>query len=151
MPPTLTPEEVIAAMGARGGGALDLSHIIPPDGFQQIDRNGFYATTAGDVANTSALLETIQLPPSMEGWIRTIGLECTDFSQLQLQLNQANWPMRDYNNIQVPLGSTSVPKATFIKIPPNQPITLQAVNILSESVGIRWSLWGWFYIPAKGR
>lgn len=115
-------------------------HLFPPPGFINIDRNGLLAPVP---IGGEQILETIQVTQGYTAWIRAIGLECTDWASGHYIIRVNSFPLRDYTNIVVPLGSPTTPKETFIKIGANDTLTLGFTA--SGPLSARWSLWGWQY------
>lgn len=136
----------LSELPAVGAGELaKYPHLFPPPGFNPVDRNGSLSPFT-NLTTAPQTLETILLNQLQEGWIRTIGLLCSDFTQAYFQVQVGGAPLRDYTHVIVPLGQPETPKETFIYIPPNTPLTLIAVgNGSGAGVTLRWNLFGWFY------
>jgi len=146
MPPNVpTIDELIP--GAMLKGLEKYPHLFPPPGFIQVDRNGLLAPTDG--SGIPQVLETILLTSGYSGWLRTVGLESGDWATSYMTLSVGGSPLRDYTKIMVPLGSPTTPKAVFIELVPNQPLTLTVTS--TALVPVRWSLWGWYYPSQGGR
>ncbi|MDE1822336.1 MAG: hypothetical protein KGI98_15975 [Euryarchaeota archaeon] len=140
----------LAALPSLSGELSKYPHLFPPPGFNPVDRNGSLSPYA-NLTTAPVTLETISLGPGQEGWIRTIGLLCSDFTKVFLQVKVGNVVLRDYAHIVVPLGQPETPKETFIRIPVNVPLTLVAVGDGSGAgVTIRWNLFGWYYDVNQG-
>lgn len=123
----------------------DYPHIFPPPGFTTFDRNGLVTAngTGEDV------LTKVDVSSGQDGWVTQIGLESSDWSQVQFSLRLNGQPLQDYTLIQVPLGSCTTPKQVYIKIKANYSFTLVALKIGAANIALRYSIFGWYY-PSFG-
>lgn|ERR1035437_6574491 len=123
-------------------------HLYPPQGFCPLDRNGFISLQNLTAAPASTVLETIkEVGPGMEGWIRLLGLESGNFQNSWLSIYEDGQPMKNYVVLQAPIGSTSTPRAAFVKLVGGKTYELRA-SIKANQVpfiAFRWTLFGWYY------
>jgi hypothetical protein len=119
-------------------------HIFPPPGFEPIDRNGFFPTPGAG----TYLLESISpIAPSYEGWVRLLALTSTDYSISYFTISNGGAPLKDYTLIQTMVGAPETPKPVFIRLKPNY--TLEVRAVCTGVVGLRWSIFGWYYEVAR--
>lgn len=131
----------------QAGNIQDYPHLFPPPGFVAIDRNRIRTITGPGEFTLETISEVAQ---GMEGWIRWIGLESGDFTATFFRMLQNGQPMKDYTQIEAPIGSTATPRVCFIKLPGNYTYTLQCVaTAAAVNVSLRWSLFGWYYPIAR--
>jgi hypothetical protein len=122
-------------------------HLFPPAGFTQFHRNKLLTIPA--VAGTTEL-ERILISSNQVGWLRMIGLEAGDWNIGYFSINMGGQPLLDYVQINVPLGNVATPVPLFVKIAPNNPLTLTYTSTGAAPNPLRWSLWGWFYADQGG-
>jgi hypothetical protein len=127
----------------RGAQLYDYPHVWPRPGFIPIGRFRSVAIAPGA---TAQLLETIQIPTGMDGWIKKIGIELSSYSNgVSYSLLQNGIPIRDYALITVPIGSPDTPTTQFIQLNPNQTVTLVGKNPTVAPVAARWYFYGWYF------
>lgn len=131
---------VLAALG--GHSWEDIAHIVPPPGFDYIDRNNSLSLATG---GGETQLEEIILSGGRNAWIVSTGLQSSNFTNMFFTIKMNGQPLRDYVRITVPLGQADNPKPVFIKIPANYKLTLHATNNSGGNVALRWRLFGWYY------
>jgi len=121
--------------------------VYPPPGFTPIDRNGI-RTVSG--VNNKLTLETIsEIGQGSEGWLRLMALESGDFDTTFFTILENDQPMKNYVNLNAPIGSTATPRATLIKLLGNNTYKLVITStIAAANVSLRWALFGWYY-PLK--
>ncbi len=138
-----TPE-LMAALSAHKWE--DIAHIVPPPGFDYIDRNAARALASG---GGQTQLERINLSGGRDAWIVACGLQASSFVGFFYTFKMNGQPLRDYVQIEVPLGQADNPKPVFLKIKANYTLTLHGTNTSGGNVALRWRLFGWYYPTAK--
>jgi hypothetical protein len=131
------------------GAGSDFPWAVPPAGFETIDRNA-----AGTVPfGTRTVLTSIILPGSQyEGWIVEGGIYSQNFASLYFQIQVDGQPLRDYENIRVPLGQPDLMQRLLLPLLPNKVTRLIAINSAGGGapLGYRFRLYGWYY-PVGGK
>ncbi len=122
---------------------LSYSHEWPPPHFMPVDRNGEVNLVVGPTPN---ILETIDIGPApYTGWIREMGIACSNWANATYTILQGGAPLRDYTLKNSPAGSVETPRRTYIKLLPNLPLQLTAVA--TGPARLRWVLLGWYFNP----
>jgi hypothetical protein len=122
----------------------DYPWIYPPPGFIPVDKNNALA-----VADGSNLLEVerIEIPTRMDGWIVLAGINLAQYDDTTAfyRISQGGVPIRDYSKIKVPLGAPETPATLYIRLKPDQPVTLHITNTTGAVLAARWRLFGYYY------
>lgn len=122
----------------------DYPWIYPPPGFIPVER-----CRSVPVPNGSNLVEVmrIEIPTRMDGWINLAGIELTVFDDNDAfyRINQAGVPIRDYSKLSAPLGAPNTPAALYLRLFPDQPLTLHVTNNTGQILAARYRVYGWYY------
>jgi hypothetical protein len=120
--------------------------VIPPPGFETIDRNAAGTVAAGVTRELTRLI----LPGSnYEGWVVQAGIFAQSYVGFRFQIRVDGVAIRDYADIAVPLGQPDLMQILILPLRPNKATSLWGLNTAGAPIGFRFRLFGWYY-PVSG-